>query len=121
MSDSYDLVVIGAGSGGVRAARMAAAYGAKVAIIEEYRVGGTCVIRGCVPKKLFVYASRYKDLFEIAPSFGWDVGTPTFDWPTLVANRTRKSPGLRRLMSRGWKGPAPRSSATARCSPAPTR
>ena len=73
MSEAYDLVVIGAGSGGVRAARLAANYGAKVAIIEEYRVGGTCVIRGCVPKKLFVYASRFTDLFEIAESFGWQV------------------------------------------------
>ena len=73
MSEAYDLVVIGAGSGGVRAARMAADYGAKVAIVEEYRVGGTCVIRGCVPKKLFVYASRFTDMFEIAASFGWQV------------------------------------------------
>ncbi len=65
--------MIGAGSGGVRAARMAATYGAKVAVIEEDRVGGTCVIRGCVPKKLFVYASRFADMFEMAPSFGWTV------------------------------------------------
>ena len=61
---TYDLVVIGAGSGGVRAARMAAGYGAKVAIVEEFRVGGTCVIRGCVPKKLYVLASRFKDDLE---------------------------------------------------------
>jgi glutathione reductase (NADPH) len=89
MSDSYDLVVIGAGSGGVRAARMAATYGAKVAIIEEFRVGGTCVIRGCVPKKLYVYASRFSDLFDVASSFGWQVDA-SFDWPTLVAAKEKE-------------------------------
>ncbi|RUT30944.1 glutathione-disulfide reductase [Arsenicitalea aurantiaca] len=89
MSNAYDLVVIGAGSGGVRAARMAAGFGARVAVIEEYRVGGTCVIRGCVPKKLFVYASRFSDLFEIAPTFGWTVDA-SFDWPTLVANKDKE-------------------------------
>lgn len=89
MTTQYDLVVIGAGSGGVRAARMAATYGAKVAIVEEFRVGGTCVIRGCVPKKLYVYASRFKDLFEVAPSFGWSVDA-SFDWPTLVANKEKE-------------------------------
>lgn len=92
---TYDLVVIGAGSGGVRAARMAATYGAKVAIIEEYRVGGTCVIRGCVPKKLFVYASRYADLLGLAPSFGWTVDA-SFDWPTLVANKDKEIARLER-------------------------
>ena len=89
MSFEYDLLVIGAGSGGVRAARMAATYGAKVAVVEEDRVGGTCVIRGCVPKKLFVYASRFADMFEIAPSFGWTVES-RFDWPTLVANKDKE-------------------------------
>ena len=89
MSNSYDLVVIGAGSGGVRAARMAATYGARVAIVEEFRVGGTCVIRGCVPKKLYVYASRFRDLFDVAASFGWQVDA-TFDWPTLVANKEKE-------------------------------
>lgn len=84
MSFDYDLFVIGAGSGGVRAARMAASYGAKVAIAEEYRIGGTCVIRGCVPKKFLVYASEFKHEIEaIAPSFGWSVGEMSFDWPTL--------------------------------------
>ncbi|MGN6159083.1 MAG: glutathione-disulfide reductase [Devosia sp.] len=89
MATDFDLIVIGAGSGGVRAARMAATYGARVAIIEEYRVGGTCVIRGCVPKKLFVYASRFSDMFEIAGSFGWTVNA-RFDWPTLVANKDKE-------------------------------
>jgi len=89
MSFDYDLVVIGAGSGGVRAARMAATYGAKVAVIEEFRVGGTCVIRGCVPKKLYVYASRFKDQFDVAESFGWQVDA-SFDWPTLVAAKEKE-------------------------------
>jgi glutathione reductase (NADPH) len=87
MSYDYDLFVIGAGSGGVRAARMSASYGAKVAIAEEYRVGGTCVIRGCVPKKLFVYASHFAEEFEQAAGFGWQVGASHFDWPTLIANK----------------------------------
>ncbi len=87
----FDLFVIGAGSGGVRAARIAASYGAKVAIAEEYRVGGTCVIRGCVPKKLMVYASRFRDEFEDASGFGWTLGAvPTFDWATLIANKDRE-------------------------------
>ncbi len=85
-----DLFVIGAGSGGVRAARIAAGYGAKVMIAEEYRVGGTCVIRGCVPKKLMVYASRYSHEFEEAAGFGWDVGEPRFDWATLIRNKDRE-------------------------------
>ncbi len=105
MSEAYDLVVIGAGSAGVRAARISAGYGAKVAIIEEYRVGGTCVIRGCVPKKLFVYAARYKDLFEIAPGFGWDVGEPTFDWPTLVANKDKEIARLEAAYVAGLERP----------------
>src|SRR5262249_9163502 len=85
-----DLFVIGAGSGGVRAARIAAAHGAKVAIAEEYRVGGTCVIRGCVPKKLLVYASRFAHEFEDAAGFGWAVPEPTFDWATLIANKDKE-------------------------------
>lgn len=86
----YDLFVIGAGSGGVRAARIAAGYGAKVAVAEEYRVGGTCVIRGCVPKKLFVYASKFAEEFEDSAGFGWTPGEASFDWPTLIANKDRE-------------------------------
>ena len=85
-----DLFVIGAGSGGVRAARIAANHGARVMIAEEYRVGGTCVIRGCVPKKLLVYASRFADDFEDAAGYGWAVPQPTFHWPTLIANKDRE-------------------------------
>ena len=91
MPDSkVDLFVIGAGSGGVRAARIAARHGARVMIAEEYRVGGTCVIRGCVPKKLLVYASRFADEFEDAAGYGWTVPEPSFDWATLIANKDRE-------------------------------
>lgn len=79
----YDLIVIGAGSGGVRAARLAAKAGAKVAITEQVQVGGTCVLRGCVPKKLLVYASEYSQAFRDAKGFGWTVDWARFDWPTL--------------------------------------
>ena len=86
----YDLFVIGAGSGGVRAARLAAMTGAKVAIAEEYRVGGTCVIRGCVPKKLMVYASQFAEDFELARGYGWSADNVRFDWPTFLANKDRE-------------------------------
>ena len=82
----FDLFVIGAGSGGVRASRMAAAYGARVAIAEEYKVGGTCVIRGCVPKKLLVYGAHFAEDLDDAAMFGWDVPTKTFNWPVLRDN-----------------------------------
>lgn len=82
----YDLFVIGAGSGGVRAARVSAAHGAKVAIAEEYRVGGTCVIRGCVPKKLLVYGAHFAEDIQDAGRFGWKVQGCEFDWPTLRDN-----------------------------------
>ncbi|MCW5674206.1 MAG: glutathione-disulfide reductase [Xanthobacteraceae bacterium] len=85
-----DLFVIGGGSGGVRAARIAATHGARVAIAEEYRMGGTCVIRGCVPKKLLVYASRFAHEFEDAAGFGWTVEGAKFDWPTLIANKDKE-------------------------------
>ena len=89
-SFDYDFFVIGAGSGGVRAARIAAGHGAKVAVAEEFRIGGTCVIRGCVPKKLYVYASRFADEFRDAAGFGWHVGPTHFDWPTLVAAKEKE-------------------------------
>src|SRR5690606_34626323 len=82
----YDLLVIGAGSGGVRAARVAAGYGAKVAIAEEYRIGGTCVIRGCVPKKLLVYGAHFAEDLEDAARFGWRIEEAAFDWKTLRDN-----------------------------------
>ena len=85
-----DLFVIGGGSGGVRAARIAAGYGARVMLAEEYRVGGTCVIRGCVPKKLLVYAARFGHEFEEAAGYGWSVPPTSFDWPTLIANKDRE-------------------------------
>jgi glutathione reductase (NADPH) len=85
-----DLFVIGAGSGGVRAARVSGAYGARVMIAEEYRIGGTCVIRGCVPKKILVYASRFADEFEDAAAFGWTLAEPKFDWAHLIANKDRE-------------------------------
>jgi len=90
MSFDFDLFVIGGGSGGVRAARMAAMGGVKVAIAEEYRYGGTCVIRGCVPKKLFVYAARFQGAFEDAAGFGWSLPQPQFEWPTLVAAKDKE-------------------------------
>lgn len=86
----FDLFVIGGGSGGVRAARIAATHGARVGIAEEYRYGGTCVIRGCVPKKLFVYASRFSEEFEDAEGFGWSVGEHSFDWSRLIAGKDKE-------------------------------
>src|SRR5204863_7887222 len=85
-----DLLVIRAGSAGVRAAQIASGYGPRVMIAEECRVGGTCVIRGCVAKKLLVYASRFADEFEDAADYGWTVPEPTFDWATLIANKDRE-------------------------------
>jgi glutathione reductase (NADPH) len=82
----YDLFVIGAGSGGVRAARVAAAHGARVAIAEEHKVGGTCVIRGCVPKKLLVYGAHFAEDLDDAAMFGWDVPQKRFNWPVLRDN-----------------------------------
>jgi glutathione reductase (NADPH) len=90
MSYDYDLFVIGAGSGGVRASRIAAGLGAKVAVAEDLYLGGTCVNVGCVPKKLFVYGSHFAEEFEAAAGFGWTVGESHFDWPTLRDNKTKE-------------------------------
>lgn len=86
----FDLFVIGGGSGGVRAGRISGGYGAKVAVAEEYRYGGTCVIRGCVPKKLLVYGSQFAHDFEDAAGFGWTVGERSFDWATMIANKDKE-------------------------------
>ena len=97
----YDLFVIGGGSGGVRAGRLAASLGKRVAIAEEYRFGGTCVIRGCVPKKLFVYASQFPEHFEDAAGFGWRVGDVAFDWRKLIAAKDAEIARLEGLYRRG--------------------
>src|ERR1043165_6202800 len=86
----YDLFVIGGGSGGVRASRMAAMTGARVALAEESRMGGTCVIRGCIPKKLLVYASQFAENFLDAPGYVWTIGETKFDWAQMIANKDRE-------------------------------
>ena len=86
----YDLFTIGAGSGGVRASRMSAAYGARVAVAEERYLGGTCVNVGCIPKKLLVYGSHFAGDFEDAAGFGWTVGERAFDWPSLIRNKDQE-------------------------------
>jgi len=97
----YDLFVIGGGSGGTRAARVSAALGKRVAIAEEYRFGGTCVIRGCVPKKLFVYASQFPEHFADAAGYGWTVPEASFDWPTLIANKDKEIARLSSVYENG--------------------
>jgi glutathione reductase (NADPH) len=96
----YDLFVIGGGSGGVRAARMAAMTGARVALAEEYRMGGTCVIRGCVPKKLLVYASQFSENIVDSAGYGWSFGECRFDWPTLIANKDKEIARLEGLYTK---------------------
>src|SRR6202011_2934425 len=86
----FDMFTIGAGSGGVASSRRAGSYGARVAICEESRVGGTCVIRGCVPKKLLVYGAQFADAFADAAGFGWTVPVPSFDWPALIDAKDRE-------------------------------
>src|SRR4051794_11733993 len=96
-----DLFVIGGGSGGIRAVSVAAGHGARVTLAEEYRLGGTCVIRGCVPKKLFVYASRFSGTFEEAAGVGWRLSVPHFDWPSLIAAKDREITRLEGLYGTG--------------------
>src|ERR1700743_1506513 len=96
----YDLFVIGGGSGGVRASRMAAMTGARVALAEEYRMGGTCVIRGCIPKKLLVYASQFSENVKDAAGYGWDFGDARFDWPILIANKDKEIARLEGLYTK---------------------
>jgi glutathione reductase (NADPH) len=103
-SYDYDLFVIGGGSGGVRAARMTAALGHKTGLAEASRMGGTCVIRGCVPKKLYVYASRFAEDFALAPGFGWSLGEPHFDWRTLVAHKNAEIARLEGLYLKAVEG-----------------
>lgn len=90
MAYDFDLYVIGAGSGGVRAARFAAGFGARVAVAESRYLGGTCVNVGCVPKKLLVYGAHFSEEFEQASGFGWSLGEANFDWATLIANKDRE-------------------------------
>ena len=96
----FDLFVLGAGSGGVRAARIAASHGARVGICEKSRVGGTCVIRGCVPKKLLVYASHFAEDFEDARGFGWELGPVKFSWPELIRAKDREIDRLNQVYLR---------------------
>src|SRR5579863_9787599 len=86
----FDMFTLGAGSGGVASSRRAGSYGARVAICEESRVGGTCVIRGCVPKKLLVYGAQFADAFADAAGFGWHVAPPVHDWPALIAAKDQE-------------------------------
>ena len=104
MSYDVDLFVIGAGSGGTRASRIASSHGAKVMVAEEFRVGGTCVIRGCVPKKLLVYAGRFADQFRDAEAFGWSVGEVSFDWRKLVAAKEAEITRLSGLYRKNLDG-----------------
>lgn len=104
MAFDYDLFVIGGGSGGVRAGRLAAQAGKKVALAEEYRYGGTCVIRGCVPKKLMVYASAFAETFEDAVGFGWSVGDTSFDWSKLIAAKDAEIDRLEGIYAKNLKG-----------------
>lgn len=100
-SFDFDLFVIGSGSGGVRAARLAGGLGKRVAIAEEYRIGGTCVIRGCVPKKLYVYASQYAKEFRKSIGFGWKYADPIFSWEKLVAAKNEEISRLEGLYRKG--------------------
>src|SRR5438094_1211209 len=93
----FDMITIGAGSGGVASSRRAGSYGARVAIVEESRIGGTCVLRGCVPKKLLVYGAQFADAFADAAGFGWSVAPPRFDWPSLIAAKNKELDRLEQI------------------------
>jgi glutathione reductase (NADPH) len=101
-SADYDLFVIGAGSGGIRASRIAHHLGGKVAIAENYRIGGTCVIRGCIPKKLLAYAAHYAEDFEDARGYGWSIEGASFSWPVLIANKNREIARLSKVYTDGF-------------------
>jgi len=101
----YDLMVIGAGSGGVRAARKSAEFGARVAVVEEAALGGTCVNVGCIPKKLYVYASEYAAAWRQAQGFGWGAENITFDWATLRDNKTKEIARLNAIYQRLLEAP----------------
>ena len=93
----FDMITLGAGSGGVASSRRAGSYGAKIAIVEESRIGGTCVLRGCVPKKLLVYGAQFADAFADAAGFGWSVAPPSFDWPSLITAKNNELDRLERI------------------------
>ena len=93
----FDMITLGAGSGGVASSRRAGGYGARVAIVEESRIGGTCVLRGCVPKKLLVYGAQFADAFADAAGFGWTVAPPSFDWPRLIAAKNKELDRLEQI------------------------
>ena len=95
----FDLITLGAGSGGVRASRLAGSYGARVAVIEEERLGGTCVMRGCVPKKLLVYGAHFSEDFEDARGYGWDFSGVSFDWSKLITNKNNELNRLENIYS----------------------
>ncbi len=97
MIDKYDLIVVGAGSGGVRAARIASSHGAKVAIFEKSRLGGTCVMRGCIPKKLLVYGSNFKNTFQDALSYGWSLNDISHDWSILINKKNKELDRLEKI------------------------
>ena len=98
----YDLFTIGAGSGGIRASRISRHLGARVAVAENYRIGGTCVIRGCVPKKLLTYAAHYAEDLEDARSYGWRIENASFSWATLIANKNREIARLSGVYADGF-------------------
>ncbi len=121
MEYDFDLVTLGAGSGGVAASRRAASYGAKVAIVEAVRVGGTCVLRGCVPKKLLAYGAHFREDLEDARGFGWTIGESSLDWGKLIAAKDRELDRLNGIYIRMLRDAGSRSSTGAGRSSTRTR